>query len=53
MVRNQLVHSSTLDHKRVEYAVDLAQDLLLKLEANIDRFRAQANRHFLSDRCRD
>ena len=32
MIRNKQVHSSTLDRKQVEYAVDLAERLLSKLE---------------------
>jgi hypothetical protein len=32
MIRNREVHSSTLDRKKVEYAVDLAERLLLKLK---------------------
>ena len=32
MIRNKQVHSSTLDRKQVEYAVDLAEQLLSKLD---------------------
>lgn len=32
MIRNNQVHSSTLDRKQIEYAVDLAEQLLSKLD---------------------
>lgn len=32
MIRNNQVHSSTLDRKQIEYAVDLAKQLLFKLD---------------------
>ena len=35
MIRNRQVHSSTLDRKQVEYAVGLAESLLVNIRKDV------------------